>query len=188
MSRTSRWWQKRRDEGVGLAAWNWFPDPDRPTRNLADAIRHAAQEGAESYILNAEAAFRGRRQAALRLAGAAAEFCDREGIAMGFTSFGFPANIRDFPWQAFAEMADYGVPQLYRDEPDPGRGLAQWARKGFTFLVPAVGLHGPRGTGWRPLKALRGHLAAFPGNSLRTRIAWPLPGVPPADLLAELYK
>jgi len=198
-SRSTEFWAKRREAGVVLSAWDWFPNPDKPTKGLADAIKFAAEQGAVSFILNAEKAFRGRPEAAREYASAARAACDEHGLALGFSSYSKPYTVKDFPWDEFSEHCDFGVPQIYDREnefdPDyPSEAIQAWRAVGFDLVLPACGIYygvKPTRKGekwkwyWRKAYMVTRHLHLFP-EPLIAWLAWPLAGRPPGATLEAL--
>lgn len=196
VSRDTAWWAARRDAGLQLSAWDWFPDPDNPTKNLEQAIQFAAEQGCTSFILNAEKAFRGRPRPAAVYAGTARGLCDRYGLLLGLVSYSVPDTVRDFPWDTFAKYCDFGVPEIYdrqhQLDPDyPERAYRSWLKAGFKDIVFGCAIYRGRRSDsgwvwrWRTPEMVADHLDLFP-EDMRAWIAWPLAGKPPEPTLRAL--
>ena len=196
-NRGRAWWAARMDEGLDLSAWDWFPDPDRPTKNLADAVRFAADNGARSFIMNAEKGFRGRPDAARRYGEAARELADRYKLWLGLVSYSITNEyLRDFPWAEFAEVCDFGVPEIYDREGEydpeyPAKAIQSWYDMGFSRVLPACGVYvrkdGGRGWRWRTDGEVGRHLDLFP-EDMEAWIGWPIAGHPPEGTLRGLAR
>lgn len=197
-NRTEWLWRQARARGIGLSAWDWFPRPDNPTKGLNAAMRFAAEQGATSFVLNAEKGFLGRKETAKVYASTARELADDLGLDLGFTSYAEPSTVKLFPWEVFADHCDFGIPQIYDrenkfDPTYPRRSIQDWSRAGFRAVVPGCGIYWGRekadGDGWswywRDEEMVRRHLALFPSD-MDAWVAWPLSGSLPEGSIRGL--
>lgn len=131
---------------AGIRVWLWgWPTPG-DIDGFANQVGGLARElGAEGVIVNAEKPFYHPRHA-----DAARELMRRTkaasgGKPIGLTSYGGgPPHHPKFPWAAFAETSDFGVPQIYdshhRLPSDyPKDSVASWTKAGFPRIVPIWG-------------------------------------------------
>lgn len=148
-----------RSVGVDVWIWGWpVPDPARHEFFIATMQNTAINAGARGLIVNAEKPWYSLSH----------EYHARllmwelrqGGFPLGFTSYGGgPPHHPGFPWAAFAEFSDFGIPQLYSDlGPDyPPRAMDSWRAAGFARLSPLLGAsnrHSPaemvKLAGWTP--------------------------------------
>lgn len=194
-TRNDGWWNARRNAGLTLSAWDWFPNPEDPHKNLRAAIEYAADKGCVSFILNAEKDFFNKPQAAEDYAGYAREVCDTEGLKLGLSSYASTNNFKHFPWASFQKYCHFGSPQIYDRESKfiasyPPRAIGSWKAEGFDKLVAGCGIFTGRKTkdGWkfraRTAKEVERHLKLFP--EVDAILAWPLAGQPPEATIKAL--
>lgn len=133
---------------VGVWLWGW---PHHGASRIDRYVLHTAElfeaNAVDGIILNAEKPLYGRP-------GPARELCKqiRERLpdtAIGLSSYGYPKYHPRFPWAPFAEICDFGMPQIYDMNHDQGPSYPQncmkaWRDVGFRrpsaeILVPTWG-------------------------------------------------
>ena len=191
-NRDTKWYQKARDAGLVLTAFDWMPDADNWEKGLDEAVEFAAAQGCVSFILNAEKEFRKHQKSCEEYARFSRSLCDHYGIKLGFVSYSVPATIKDLNWEAFAEYCDFGIPEIYDRyhelDPDyPIRAIEGYEEVGFKVVIPACGIYRFENdkARWRTAREVDEHLSLFPDTS--TLLAWALRGqVPTATMEAYL--
>lgn len=134
---------------AGLQVWLWgWPFPGQVDAFASKVGGLARELDVAGVIVNAEKPFYHSRHAA-----AARDLMQKTkaasgGKPIGLTSYGGgPPHHPRFPWAAFAETSDFGIPQIYdtlhRLPSDyPSDSVAAWKRAGFRTVVPIWGASG----------------------------------------------
>jgi len=134
--------------GVRVWLWGWphygASRIDRFTMHISEQFESNAVDG---VIMNAEKPLYGRP-------GPARELCKEirgrlPETALGLSSYGYPKYHPRFPWAPFAEICDFGMPQIYDMNHDQGPKYPQlcmqgwrdigFRRAGAEILVPTWG-------------------------------------------------
>lgn len=177
-----------------VLAWSWFTDD---AREFEEAIAFAADIGAVAFIINGEKGLRGRPRVAARLADTARTECDRHGLRLGLVSYSVPQTVKNFPWRPFAEVCDFGMPEIYDregafDSRYPARAIDGYESAGFRRVLPACGVYQRRDNGkgfrWRTDAEIARHLALFPASADPARTAWTIGGKVPARVVRALAR
>ncbi|MEQ8892722.1 MAG: hypothetical protein RID93_34055, partial [Sandaracinaceae bacterium] len=156
-----------------VMAWSWFT---RDPGEIREAVEFAAEIGAAAFIINGEKELRKRPRVASSIAEAAREVCDAHGLRLGVVTYSVPQTVRDFPWEAFAALCDFGMPEIYDregayDPAYPARAIDGFYEAGFRRVLPACGAYVRNGKPdpsrrarwrWRREAEIGRHLALFP--------------------------
>lgn len=127
---------------VGVDVWVWgYPQPNiHPS--FVDAMRdRALAADAKGIILDPEKPWIGRAPViAYELV---RHLRAHVNLPVGFTSYGWPANFKKFPWKAFAESCDFSIPQAYDTHDNMGPHYQQhsvraYKKLGFKNIVPGL--------------------------------------------------
>jgi len=178
-NRSRAWFERYQRAGGRVAVWTWFStDADV----ISEAIAFGASVGALWYVLNGEKELRGRHALARRLAAHARSSCDQHGLGFGLVSYSVAHTVRDFPWRAFADLCDFGMPEIYDRrgsyDPDyPRIAIESWRDEGFRRIVPACGIYVRRAAGgwrWRTAAEILRHVGLFPSEHRGAICAWPI--------------
>lgn len=190
-NRAEDWYRAAR---CAILGWSWFTvDPGE----IAEAIAFTAQVGGRAFIVNGEKELRGKPQTAAIIANHARRECDKHGIALGLVSYARPSVVRSFPWRPFADVCDFGMPEIYDRragfDPDyPSDAIKDYRAEGFKRVLPACGAYCTREGGgwrWRTDAEIARHLALFPHSAERSRTAWTLGGQKiPARVIRALVR
>lgn len=131
---------------AGIKVWIWgWPTPERTDQFAAQVGGLARELDAAGVIVNAEKPYYSPKHAdhareVMRKTKAASG-----GKPIGLTSYGGgPPWHPRFPWAAFVETSDFGVPQIYDSQHRlprdyPSDAVAAWKRAGFRTIVPIWG-------------------------------------------------
>lgn len=130
---------------LGIDVWLWgWPEsaPSRIDKFVAFTANLVHTQPVKGFLINAEKPFYGK-------AAAARDLCTElkaamQGEPIGLSSYGPPYFHPKFPWAPFAEICDYGAPQIYDSKHTlgakyPSQCMAGWRKVGFANLVPTLG-------------------------------------------------
>lgn len=189
-----------REAECAVLGWAWFTtDPGE----FREAIEFTASIGGRAFIINGEKELRGRRDVARRIAEACRRACDDVGLPLGLVSYSIPQTVTDFPWRVFAEVCDFGMPEVYDREgtydPNyPRRAIEGYQKAGFARVLTACGVYrrddDRAGWRWRTEAEIERHLALFPADPHAhpelgpSRTAWTLGGQVPERVVRGLMR
>lgn len=195
MNRDLAWYRRALAVDLVLTAFDWLPHPSTWRSGFDDAIAFARDAGCVAFILNAEKDFRGRANHAAAEAYAARADELRGDMALGLVSYSQPQTVRDFPWAAFAERCEIGIPEVYDREGayDPrydDRAIGGYREAGFRHVFPACGIYQRDTTSspwrWRKPDEVRRHMAIYE-QPPEAWLAWPIGAdMPPEATLRAL--
>lgn len=170
VNRTDLWFKKVQATGCKVIAWTWFTMSPRIVR---EAVIRAAHIGAVAFMINGEKELRGKKKEARLLVDVARVECDKASMPLGLVSYSIPQSVRDFPFEVFAPVCDFGQPESYDGEGkyDPeydDRARAGYIAAGFRYVLDAGGAYVrdavTKKHRWRREDELERHLAAFEGR------------------------
>ena len=175
------WYARARAAGLDVVCWSWFTtDPDV----LAEAVAFAAGVEAKAFVINGEKELRRHHDTAHTLAATGRRVCDEHGLSLGLVSYSIPETVKDFPWETFAEVCDFGMPEIYDREGQydptyPPRAMRSWRHSKFQNSVPCCGVYtrkslSPARFRWRTNAEIERHLALFDLDTAGTVCAWGL--------------
>lgn len=131
-----------REKGISVGFWGW-PEPDMSEEFTEVALDMIAEHNPVGYMVNAEKPWRFATNSGIKATNMMQAIKDALGNrGLGFTSFGGgPPFIPGFPWDEFAEYADFGCPQIYDmdnkySENYPSKAMAHWGEL-FDNNIPA---------------------------------------------------
>lgn len=127
-----------RKAGVLPYVWGYPGSEPEQIQAFVQHMRIAADAAsAVGVVLDPEKAFRGKPAAMRDLLKRTIDSLG-EGLGLGFSSYGVPSNMKDFPW---AEAGGYGwgSPQCYQARlPQAREGIRQWSAFGWRDLVVSL--------------------------------------------------
>lgn len=138
-----------REKGIDPWLWGW-PHPDRIEAFVEYMCRMYRETRAVGIVLNVEAPFYGRRLGKPRHEAKARVLMSKlraelgEDVPIGLSSYGARFwHKSSFPWEAFAESCNFGMPQIYDSNHNDGPTYPQkcwdsW-RELFDIIVPTWG-------------------------------------------------
>lgn len=99
-----------KEQGLKVAAWGYVYGRD--PEGEAFAARKVIEQGADLYVIDAEAEFESTygETAAQRFLSVLRSGLN---VPLGLSSFAFPSYHGRFPWKVFAENVDVMLPQVY---------------------------------------------------------------------------
>lgn len=124
-----------RDRNIEVWGWHYVYGYD-PEAEAAIAIQRIQQLGVDGYVIDAESQYEepGRDAAARLFMSLLRAALPTFPIAL--SSFRFPTYHPTFPWQAFLELCDINMPQVYWvDAHNPGDQLIRCLRE-FEAITP----------------------------------------------------
>ena len=125
---------------AGVLPWVWGYPWSEPEQILAFVarMRHAADDAsAVGIVLDPELGFRGEHRAMQDLLKRTIDSID-EGLGLGFSSYGLPRSMPDFPWSE-AGGHGWGSPQCYKMPLAQAReGIRQWGSHGWHDIVVSL--------------------------------------------------
>lgn len=138
---------------AGIQVWVWgWPEAKR-VQAFADEVRSAlAVPGVRGVIVNAEKPMYRAYSETEWLCTELRRQCDTTQKALGVVTYGGgPAFHPAFPWQQWAQVCDFGQPEIYDMDNSlglsyPARAVESYLRVGFRHVVPLWGasnLHTP---------------------------------------------
>lgn len=162
---------------AGIDVWPlWgLPRPDSWREEIGPFFDHASNVGAVGVIVDPEREWLDEHDEARAFAAALREEADARGLVLAITSYSVPDGHPRFPWEAFAEVADLGIPQTYDrdllfDPAYPARAVRQWRARGFRDVIAAGSLWAHKGRRPKtPAEFLR-HVSQLPRQ--RATIFW----------------
>lgn len=127
---------------AGIMPWVWgYPwhEPDQIRAFVARMRLAADQADAVGIILDPELGFRGQPEAMRELLKRTVDSLS-ETLGLGFSSYGLPSSMRDFPWpETVLHAYGWGSPQCYQMPLKQAReGIRQWSAFGWHDLVVSL--------------------------------------------------
>lgn len=100
---------------AGLQAWGWhYVYGDDPQAEAAVAVKRVQELGLDGYVVDAEAEYKNKKQAAKTyMAALRASLPD---LPIALSSFRFPNYHPELPWSEFLEKCDLHMPQVYWEQ------------------------------------------------------------------------
>ena len=100
---------------AGIQAWGWhYVYGDDPQGEAAVAVKRVRELGLDGYVVDAEAEYKNKRQAAKTyMAALRASLPD---LPIALSSFRFPNYHPELPWSEFLEKCDLHMPQVYWEQ------------------------------------------------------------------------
>lgn len=133
-------------KSAGIKVWLWgWPFPEDVDGFASEMGQLARDLDVSGVIVNAEKPFYHHRHAAAARRLMTQLKKQSGGRPVGLTSYGGgPPHHPRFPWAAFAETSDFGMPQIYDTKHRlpreyPTQSMESWKRAGFGPLVPIWG-------------------------------------------------
>lgn len=100
---------------AGIQAWGWhYVYGSDPQGEAAIAVKRVRELGLDGYIVDAEAEYKNKRQAAITYM--AALRADLPDLPIALSSFRFPNYHPELPWAEFLEKCDLHMPQVYWEQ------------------------------------------------------------------------
>jgi hypothetical protein len=126
-------------KAAGIQVWGWhYVYGYYPQQEADIAIRRTLDLGLDGYVIDAEGEFKqsGWSARAESFAQAVRRELAPKGIPIALSSYRYPSQHREFPWEAFLEQCDLNMPQVYWEQSHNVADQLRRCVQEFSMLSP----------------------------------------------------